>query len=141
MSKHAATYPAEEQYEQWKAAAEEMGTTVSEWIEIMVEAGQKEFTRYAEQANSVEGIRKERNEIRSELENARDRIRTLERQLYRGERGAIIEFIENNPGVTKTDIQKELTATMGSRVETHMTQLEGIEVEKIGDEYHPIEDE
>ena len=141
MSKHAATYPAEEQYEQWKEAAEEMGVTVSEWIEFMVEAGQKEFTRYAEQANSVEGIRRERNELRSELESARERIQTLEQHLYRGERGVIIEFIENHPGVTKTDIQKHLTATMGPRVEDHMTQLEGIEVEKIGDEYHPIEDE
>jgi hypothetical protein len=47
-SKHAATYPTQ-QYTRWKNRADELGMSISEFIEAMVEAGMKNSTRRSTQ--------------------------------------------------------------------------------------------
>ena len=139
MSKQAATYPTEEQYRRWKARADEMGMSLSEWLECMVEAGQKKFDASVRPDESVEELREQRNDLRQELGRARDRIEKLERKLHHGERGMIIDYVHSNPGAEFDEIIQHTMENTPSRVSNHMDDLVGSELVVEDEKYYPIE--
>ncbi len=136
----AMTYPKADQYEEWKADAAEMGMSVSEWMQAMVEAGRKKFDATVEPDESVGELREQRNDLKAELEHARKRIDKLENQLHRSERQKIVEFVENNPGATVGEIGQELVDTVPERLDPHLDALEGQELDKQGEGFYPAED-
>ena len=133
----AMTYPATDQYEYWKADAADMDMSVSEWIQAMVEAGRKKFDASVEPDETVRELREQRNDLKAELEHARDRIDKLENQLHRGERETIRRFVEQNPGATRAEIGQRLADTVPERLNPHLDALEGVDLEKEGGEYYP----
>ena len=133
----AMTYPATDQYEDWKADAADMDMSVSEWIQAMVEAGRKKFDASVEPDETVRELREQRNDLKAELEHARDRIDKLENQLHRGERETIRRFVEQNPGATRAEIGQRLADTVPERLNPHLDALEGVDLEKEGGEYYP----
>jgi len=136
----AMTYPASDQYEDWKSDAADMDMSVSEWMQAMVEAGRKKFDATVEPDETVRELREQRNDLKEELEHARGRIQKLENQLHRGERETIKEFVRNNPGATRGEIGQRLADTVPERLNPHLDALEGVELEKDGEEYYPVED-
>ena len=135
----AMTYPAVDQYEDWKADAAEMDMSVSEWIQAMVEAGRKKFDASVEPDETVRDLREQRNDLKAELEHARERIDKLENQLHQSERETIRRFVENNPGATRGEIGQRLVDTVPERLNPHLDALEGVELEKEGEAYYPAE--
>mgnify|MGYP000695878062 CR=1 FL=1 len=77
-SQPATTYPTSQQYARWKDRAKDFGMSVSEFIQYMVEAGLKKFDARVEADESRQELRQQRNDLKAELEHARDRIDTLE---------------------------------------------------------------
>jgi len=137
----AMTYPTPEQYETWKEDADEMDMSVSEWIQAMVEAGRKKFDAQVEPDENAQELREQRNDLKEELAHARDRIENLENQLHHSERATILEFVEENPGVTYGEIGQKLADTVPERLQPHLDALEGTELRKDGGEFYPTEDE
>jgi predicted RNase H-like nuclease (RuvC/YqgF family) len=137
----AMTYPTPEQYEGWKADAEEMDMSVSEWMQAMVEAGRKKFDATVERDESAEQLRRQRNDLKDELEHARERIEELETTLHHGERETIRQFVKENPGATFGEIVQHVIDTVPERVNRHLDALEGDALHVDGDEYYPREGE
>ena len=129
MSKHVAAYVEDEQHERWKEQAEEMDMSMSQWTQAMVEAGMKKFDRDVEPDESRDDLRRKRNDLRDELQRARDRIAELEQQVHTNERDALIEYVEENPGSRYPDIVQHIANSAGSRVTKLLDQLEGEEIE------------
>jgi hypothetical protein len=75
MTNHVATYPSDEQLERWKREAEEMDMSFSEWVQGMVEAGLKNFSPTVDPDEDLHDLRRQRNDLRQELEATRDRMR------------------------------------------------------------------
>lgn len=136
----AMTYPTSDQYETWKEEADKMDMSVSEWMQAMVEAGRKKFDAQVERDESAEQLRRQRNDLKAELERARGRIEELETQLHHGEQEAILEFVEENPGTEFDEIVRHVIDTVPARVNRHLDELEGGELRIEGDEYYPTEE-
>lgn len=139
----AMAYPTTDQYERWKDRAAELDMSVSEFMQAMVEAGIKVdrgFELNLERDESRRELRKQRNDLRDELQHARDRIVQLENQLHRGERAAIIEFIKDNPGATHAEVGQEIIETYPDRLKDHIEFLEGEEIRIEDDRYYPLSD-
>jgi predicted nuclease with TOPRIM domain len=134
------TYPTPAEHGDWKAAAEAMDMSLSEWIQAMVRAGRKNFDATVEPDESTRELREQRNDLKEELERARDRITTLERQLYRGERQEIRDFVQDNPGATYGEIQQRVVDTVPGRVDRLLDELEGGALDVDGDGYYPMEE-
>lgn len=129
MSEQVATYIPDEEYEDWIEQAEEMGMSTSDWIKSMVRAGQKKFNRDVEPTESRDDLRRRRNDLRRELQRARDRIEQLEGQVHRSEREAVIDYIGDNPGAEYEDIVQHVVNTANSRVTRILDDVEGDEIE------------
>lgn len=137
----AMTYPTKPQYEGWKKDAADMDMSVSEWIQAMVEAGRKKFDAGVEPDETLQEVREHRNDLKEELDRARERIQDLENQLHHGEQAAIREFVEENPGATFDDITRHVIETVPERVNRHLDELEGDAVYADGEEYYPREED
>ena len=135
----AATYPTEEQYARWKKEADDFDMSTSEFMQAMIEAGMKKFERHVETDEDARELRQQRNDLKEELDEARDRIRSLEEQVYSGEKAAVEEFIQDNPGADWGDISRHIADTVPVRVNRHLTELEGEEIYSEGDEFYPME--
>lgn len=135
----AMTYPSEEQYERWKDRAKEMNMSVSEFMQAMIEAGMKKFDATVEPDETHRELREQRNDLKHELDNARDRIQRLENRLYHSEREAIRRYVEENPGVTYEEIGQQIIDTAPSRVADHLDVLEGEVLESDNGHYYPAE--
>ena len=133
----AMTYPTEDQYDRWKQQAEEFDMSVSEFMQAMVEAGLKKFDATVEPDETVRELREQRNDLRDELDHARSRIDDLETRLYQGEREAVRDYIEENPGATYDEIIQHVVDTVPERVTTHLDDLEGEDVQVEDDRYYP----
>ncbi|MDL0123631.1 MULTISPECIES: hypothetical protein [Halobacterium] len=138
--KSAMTYPTPEQYQGWKDDAEEMDMSVSEWMQAMIEAGRKKFDAQVEPDESADELRKQRNDLKDELEHARTRIEELETQLHHGEQEVIKEFVEENPGATFEDITRHVIETVPERLNRHLDELEGDTLYVADDGYYPESD-
>lgn len=141
MSNHVATYPTDEQLERWKRKADEMDMSFSEWVQGMVEAGMKNFSPTVERDENVHDLREQRNDLRQELEAARTRVRELETAFYQGEREAIAEYVENNPGVEYGEIVQHIMNSTPERVSRQLDVLDGERVQRDGETFYPSEGE
>lgn len=138
--KSAMTYPTPEQYQGWKDDAEKMDMSVSEWMQAMIEAGRKKFDAQVEPDESAGELREQRNDLKEELDHARNRIDELETQLHHGERKDIQEFVEENPGATYSDITQHISNNLPERVKRHLDELEGKSLRLDDDGYYPESD-
>jgi hypothetical protein len=132
----ATAYPNRDQYEEWKQHADELGMTISEYMEAMIEAGRKKFTPTTTPDESAEELREQRNDLREEMEHYRERVEHLETELYDGERGKILEYVEENPGATYHDILQEVQDTAGERVTRILDAMQGDDLDRDGDGYY-----
>lgn len=128
MSEQVFVYPSEEQCDDWERRADEMGMSVSDYVAAMTEAGAKKFDRTFEPDETNDELRRQRADVRDELTDARARIEQLETQLYRSERGAITEFVEDNPGTSYDEIIRHVIDTAPERVVDKLDTLEGAEL-------------
>jgi predicted RNase H-like nuclease (RuvC/YqgF family) len=76
------TYPSKQQHARWKQEAEDMDMSLSEFIQAMTEAGLKKFDAEVTPDESLRDLRQQRNELKRELDQTRNRVRELEAQLY-----------------------------------------------------------
>lgn len=136
-SKHAATYPTRQQYERWAAKADELGMSISEFIEAMVEAGMKKFDVTVNPDETNRELRQQRDELKGELDRARVRIQDLEDTVYHGERQTINEYVQENPGAPYDEIIRHVIQTVPERVTTHLDDMEGEELLFDDDRYYP----
>ena len=137
-SNHVATYPSDRQLQRWETECEKGGfRSRSEFVEAMVEAGLKKFDISEIQPDETNReLRKQRNELRSELDRARERINELEDAVYQGEHQAIVEYVQENPGAGYDEIIQELVETVPDRVTRHLDDLEGDALEVKEDGYY-----
>ncbi|MCT9096958.1 hypothetical protein [Haloarchaeobius sp. HME9146] len=129
MSKHVATYVEEEQHERWAQHADSMGMSMSEWVQAMVEAGLKKFSRAPASDKTRDELRQQCNDLRSELTHARNRIQTLESQVYASEGNTIVEYVKNNPGTEYPNVVQHVINTANSRVAKILDRLDGDELD------------
>lgn len=135
------TYPTKDQHSRWKQEAEDMDMCMSEFVECMVEAGMKKFDVDVDPDESTQELRRHRNDLRRQLGSARDRIDRLEDELYHGERGAIQEYIHENPGATYDEIIQHVIDTVPTRVTRLLDELEGEEIRVEDGVYYPVKGE
>lgn len=136
------TWPTEDQYNRWEQQADELGMSMSEFVECMVEAGLKKFDATVAPDETNQELREQRNGLKDELDRARHRIEQLEDELHHGERGAIRDYVEANPGATYNEIVQHIIDTVAGRVTSHLEGLEGdrlqVETDDDGtDRYYP----
>ncbi|WP_336134183.1 hypothetical protein [Natronomonas amylolytica] len=137
----ATSYPKTQEYEKWADHADELGMTISEYIQSMVRAGRKEFTIDVDPDETNQELRESRNYYRQKLEEKRRENQKLENQLHGGEAEAIESFVEANPGVTYQEIVEHVNNTASERVSSHLDSMSGNDVSKDGDEYYPIKNQ
>lgn len=119
------TYPTEDQFTQWEAEADNYDMAMSEFVKSMVEAGRKNIQPLIEPDETNQELREQRNDLKTELEHARDRISRLEDQVYRGERATIERYVEDNPGAAFDEIVQHVIDTVPERVTRDLDALEG----------------
>ena len=132
----AMTYPTTEQYDRWKQQAEEFDMSVSEFMQSMVEAGLKKFDATVEPDKTVHELRKQRNNLKDELDHARTHIQQLEDRLHHGEQAAIEEYIESNPEATWDEIIQYVVDTVPERVTAHLDVMEGDKLQEKDGAYY-----
>jgi predicted HTH transcriptional regulator len=117
------TYPTNEQHARWKQIAEEMGMSLSEFIQAMTEAGLKKFEVDVTPDESASELRRQRNDLKRELDRARDRVTKLEEQVQTRERETILSFVDENPGADLSGIIQELIETTSDRAPKQVEHL------------------
>jgi len=137
-SNHVATYPSDKQLKRWEKRCEKLGfRSRSEFVEAMVEAGLKKFDApEIEPDETNRELRTQRNELKTELKRARGRIQELEDVVYQGERQAITEYVEENPGASYDEIIQHVIATVPDRITQHLDDLEGDALQLEDDSYY-----
>ena len=136
----AMTYPTQDQYESWKTDASEMDMSISEWMQAMVEAGRKKFDAQVQPDETPQELREQRNDLKDELDHARDRIQDLETHLHHGERETIRKYVAANPGASFDGITRHIIDTVPERVNRHLDELEGDALVADADGYYPTEE-
>lgn len=122
-------YPKQPQYKQWKGRADEMGyESVSRFMIEMIEAGHKQLDIAVAYDEDTMELRKQRNDLKRELDEARDRLRQLENQLYRGERRTILDFLENEGEATFPEIVQHVINDAPSRVARIIDEMDGDDI-------------
>ena len=132
----AMAYPTKRQYARWKKRAGHLDMSVSEFIQAMVEAGMKAergFEWSIDHDESRRELRAQRNAMRDELDQCRERIADLEEQVHQGERAVINQYVERHPGATYGELVQHVIDTVPERVVRHLEDLEG-EVVVVTDE-------
>jgi len=140
---HVATYPDDDQLERWEQKADDLGfRSRSEFIEAMVEAGLKKFDAASVEPDETNReLREQRNDLKTQLDRARDRIDELEDAVYHGERQAIAEYVEANPGATYDQIFQHVIDTAAGRVTSHLEDMEGDVLRADNDDGYYLRDE
>lgn len=135
-------YPTVDQYERWRDRANDLDMGVSEFIQAIVEAGIKVnhgFELGLKRDESRQELREQQNELRDELKRPHERIKRLERQVCRGERGAIIEFIKRNLGASHAEVGQHIVDSYPKRLQAHIEFLNRKEIRVDDDRYYPID--
>lgn len=135
----AMTYPTSNQYDRWKARADELDMSVSEFMQSMVEAGMKKFDASVEPDETNHELREQRNDLKEELAHTRERVADLEEQLHGGERAAVREFVAENPGAEFGEVVQQVIDTAPERVNRHVEDLEGDTLRVEGNRYYPAD--
>jgi predicted nuclease with TOPRIM domain len=136
----AMAYPTSDQYDRWKARADEFDMSVSEFMQSMVEAGMKKFDGSVEPDETNHELREQRNDLKDELDRTRSRVEELEEQLHGGERAAVREFVAENPGAEFGEIVQQVIDTAPERVNRHLDDLESDALRVENGEYYPMDD-
>ncbi|MFC6938922.1 hypothetical protein ACFQE8_02975 [Salinirubellus sp. GCM10025818] len=135
-------YPSEVQYGEWKRRAESMDMSVSEFMMSMVEAGWKKFEATPTPDETRLELREQRNDLKAELERARDRVGMLEDRVHEGERSEIEAYVATNPGATYQEIVEHLGKTIPERASRHLDELEGHQLRSNPEgEYYPMDEQ
>lgn len=100
-----------------------MDMSLSEFIQAMTEAGLKKFEIDVEPDESMSEIRRQRNDLKRELDRTRDRVAKLEQQLQTREREQIKSFVADNPGADLGDIIQDLIETTSDRAPKQVADL------------------
>lgn len=103
-----------------------MDMSLSEFIQAMTEAGLKKFDVDIEPDESMSEVRRQRNDLKRELDRTRDRVGKLEEQLQTREREAITSFVEAHPGTELQEIIQEMIETTSDRVPKQVEHLVAI---------------
>lgn len=117
------TYPTKGQHARWKKEAEQMDMSLSEFIQAMTEAGMKKFDVDVEMDESLDEVRRQRNDLKSELDRTRDRLSDLEEQVQSKERAEIKSFVEDNPGANLQEISQRVVETAADRAIEQVNQM------------------
>lgn len=131
-------YANADQHDRWKGRADDFDMSVSGFVKAMVEAGLKKFDATVEPDETNTELREQRDDLKAELDHARDRINKLEDRLYRSDSAEIERFVERNPGTDFDDITAHLRATVPERANDHLDAMEGDSLEVHNDAYYPI---
>jgi predicted RNase H-like nuclease (RuvC/YqgF family) len=132
------TYPSNEQHARWKREAEAMDMSLSEFIQAMTEAGLKKFDLDVQPDESVSDLRRQRNDLKRELDRSRERVAKLEEQLQTRERERIKSFVADNPGVELGDIIQDLIETTSDRAPQQVADLVAVgELHQQDGAYYP----
>lgn len=119
------TYPTKEQHARWKAKAEEMDTSLSLFIQGMVEAGLKKFEATVQPDMTNEELRDQRNDLKNQLEQSRQRIVRLEDRLHTTEREYIEMCVRENPGADWAEISQYIADSVPERMPDLLEEMEG----------------
>lgn len=117
------TYPSTQQHARWKQKAAAMDMSLSEFIQAMTEAGLKKFEVDVTPDESASELRRQRNDLKRELDRARDRVTKLEEQVQTRERETITSFVDANPGAELSEIIQELIETTSDRAPKQVEHL------------------
>jgi hypothetical protein len=124
----ATAYPLSETYTEWLQHADELDMSVSRYILSMVEAGRKRIDiSVAREGGEIE-LRTQRNDLKRELDDARHRIEYLEKRLYQGERGAILEILEEEGTASFEVIVQRIIDDAPARVARTIDEMDGEEI-------------
>jgi predicted RNase H-like nuclease (RuvC/YqgF family) len=137
----AVCYPPESLYEQWDSHASQLDQTTSRFMIRMVETGRKEININNASTSSVREALQERANLKRELQQKRERIKDLERQLEFTPHSEITSFVTENPGVPTPEIMQHVADTVPNRVAGHLDMLEGSVIEYRDDGYYPLSGE
>lgn len=118
-------YISEEQRDDWREEADAMDMSQSEFVGSMTNAGRKKFDIDVEPDETDSELREARDYYRREMEKERREKERLEEQLHGGERQAITNFIEANPGVSYQEIVEHVVDTAPGRVSDHLEEMNG----------------
>jgi hypothetical protein len=135
-------YPSVSQYEQWKEQSEQMGyNSVSQFMTEMVEAGYKQLGEAIIYDQETAKLRQQRNELKRELDESRERVTRLEEKLYQSERRSIIRFLkQQDNGATFAEIVQHLIDDTPARAAEVLDETEFARIEATDDHYHLKED-
>lgn len=137
----AMAYPTKQQYGQWKEHADELDMSVSEFMCSMVEAGRKKLEVDVEPDRTNQELRDQRNDLKKQLETARNRISRLEDELHNSERQALVKEINETPGITYAELTQEIGESVPDRVTKLLSSMEGTEIRREDGGYYPMGDE
>lgn len=134
-------YVSEDTRDRWQDEADTVDMSLSEFVAAMTEAGQKKFDTEVEPDETKEKLREDRNYYQRELEKERRQKEQLEEQLHGGERQAITNFIESNPGVSYQDVVEHVADTAPSRVSNHLEEMNGQSIWNGSDGFYRLNDD
>lgn len=124
----ATAYPRTETYERWTDHADQLEMSISRYILAMVELGRKEIDLSVKQDDEAAELRTQRNNLKRELDDARQRIEYLEQRLYRGERGAILDVLEDEEVAPFAVLVQRIIDDAPARVARALDEMDGDEV-------------
>lgn len=110
-----------------------MDMSLSEFVQAMTEAGMKKFDVEVKADESFEELRRSRNDLKQELDRTRSRVSKLEEQMQRGERAAIKDYIEENPGAEFDEITQHVVKTATDRVLKQLEDMETVDEIEVED--------
>ncbi|MDB2261817.1 hypothetical protein PM035_12865 [Halorubrum ezzemoulense] len=125
---HVATHVPASERDVWEAEAEEMGASLSVYVQMMAIAGRKKFDRRVEPDRTRADLRREIGRLMKELEERDETIKSLRRQLKDTEQHAVIDFVAENPGASYGDVRQHLMNTNGGRIASMLAEMEGAEL-------------
>ena len=116
--------PTVHQDEQGTDHAAEVHTGVSVFTQAMVASGRTRVTSDPTPDEPDRELCRRRNDVRDDLVHGRERIDDLESQLLRSERGALIQLVEDTPGMINGEIGQRVVATAPDRLSVHLKERE-----------------
>jgi hypothetical protein len=105
----------------------------------MVEVGRKQIDLSIDKDQEAVELRAQRNDLKSELDEARRRIEYLEQRLYRGERGAILDILEEEQVAPFGVIVQRIIDDAPTRVARALDEMDGDEIVVKDGEYRLAE--
>lgn len=129
-------YPPKSLYDKWRDHADDLDISISYFIISMVEAGRKQVSIDGIATDSMHELRRQRSDLRAELERERQRVDELERQLHRTAYSDVVEFVADHPGASTPEIIQHIANTVPGRVADHLDLLEEDALDHRDDGYY-----